>query len=188
MGTMRISRFVVLAALAAVAILSALSVPRDARTETCVETKQLTWNGGSLTKTFATVQDTGFLALPDDIAWDWQPWAAGASYGFARLTFVNTGAGAANADTIRYQLISQGGSTRAYVSLVEQTAAFGNVALNHGGRVYVGTLVSNGVSSAANGAVFPKGANAVIKVAGDPNGALTSVTAYLTYPRRCGAR
>ena len=151
------------------------------------QTVQLRINGVTTAKTLATVQDTCFAELPGDIAQDWNTTATAASYPWARITFVVTGAGVVNADSIRYQLISQSGGTRSYVSLVEQTAAVGNVALTHGGRVFVGLLMF-GQTAAANATAFPYSGSAVLKIGGDPNGALNSIKAYLTYPARAAAK
>jgi hypothetical protein len=163
---------------------------RDSRSsEICWVTEQLKTTAGVYTKTFAGVQDSAFYPLPNGISMDGPSLGSTTAPGWARLTFVITGAGVNLADTVRYQIIPYGGGTRAFVSLVEQTAATGNIALTAGGKVFLGVLLmtSASVGTAAQH-IFPSASNSILKVAGDPNAALNSVQVFLTYPKRCGSR
>ncbi len=153
------------------------------------KTKPLAWNGGALTKSFTASQaDTAFLALPDDIAWN-VVGAPGAATVIARLTFYCPTA-AANADTVRYtvQTAMTVGSSLVYPfsDYRDRTAAVTNAATvgrsAGAGLVFTGQIEVNNSTGITNELHFalPKGSR--IKVQGDPNGALASLRAQITYP------
>jgi len=180
----RFGGVVALAALAAFMLFA----PKSNASELCWTTELLKTSAGATVKTFAGAHDSAFYALPDGITWDWQSWPTAAAAAAFRITFVVTGAGVANADTVRYQVIPQGGGLKAYVNLAEQTAAIGNTALTAGGKVFVGVILQDDNAAIQNQSPFPMSGNSVLKVVGDSNGAFNSVQVYLTYPKRCGSR
>jgi len=152
------------------------------------KTVSLPWNGGSLTKSFtASIADTGFVSIPDDVAWNCVGTAAQAQTAIRIQFYCPTAA--ANADTVHYaiQPAFTVGSSLVYpfIDTRNQTAAVTNAATigreADFGLVFTGQIQFNstGITKELHFAL-PRGSR--IKVQGDPNGALANLRCQMTYP------
>lgn len=147
-------------------------------------TVPLKWNNGSYSRTFAASQaDSAFLVLPSDIDWSCVDVLV-TTNATLFLDFTRTTA-ASGADTVRYLYQPGLGGTFAHADFRDQTPGLTNTAVCIGatGSVFSGYLQTN-PNARSTVAVTPPCQTARIKVQGDPDGILTGVTAYLTYPQQ----